>query len=402
VLRHRGFALLFAGQAVSLLGDRIVLVATPFAVLALPGAGLSDVGLVLGANALGFCLLVLVGGVVADRLPRQLTMLASDVVRGLAQGASAVLLLSGHATVTSLALLQLLFGAAEAFFRPAVLGLIPQVTDPGEEQPANALLALSSNLAMVVGPAVAGVLVAWLGAGGALAVDAGTFVVSAATLALVRARPYTPAPAASLRDQVAGGWYEVRSRSWVWTTLVAFSAYHALVLPAIFVLGPKVANDLRDGATSWGLISTGFGAGAVVGSLVALRWRPQRPGLVLGLMLCVSATQGAICASSLPTWSVALLEAVAGVGVALCFTLWETALQQHVPAQAQARVSSFDHLASVTLMPVGYALMGPAADLLGIRTASVGATVVTLVVACAVLPVLVRLPAVPALATRGR
>jgi MFS family permease len=402
VLRHRGFALLFAGQAVSLLGDRIVLVATPFAVLALPGGSLSDVGVVLGANALGFGLLVLIGGVVADRLPRPLTMLASDLVRGLAQAVSAVLLLSGSATVTSLALLQLLYGGAEAFFRPAVLGLVPQVTDPGEEQPANALLALSNNVAMVVGPAVAGVLVAWLGAGGALAIDAGTFVVSALTLALMRPRPYTPAPAAPMREQVAGGWREVRSRSWVWTTLVAFSAYHALVLPAIFVLGPKVANDIRDGAASWGLISTGFGTGAVIGSVLALRWRPRRPGLVLGLMLCAGAMQGAICASPLPTWLVALLEAGSGVGVALCFTIWETALQQRIPAGAQARVSSFDHLASVTLMPVGYALIGPAADHLGIRVTSVGATVVTLAVTGAVLPVLARLPAVPEVATPAR
>ncbi|HUR14951.1 MAG TPA: MFS transporter [Mycobacteriales bacterium] len=398
VLRHRSFALLFAGQAISLLGDRLVLVATPFAVLALPGGGLSDVGVVLGANALGFGLLVLIGGVVADRVPRQLTMLASDLVRGLAQAVSAGLLLTGNATVTSLALLQLLYGGAEAFFRPAVLGLVPQVTDPGEEQPANALLALSNNVSMVVGPAVAGLLVAWLGAGGALAIDAGTFVVSAITLAFLRPRPYTPAPSAPLREQVAGGWREVRNRSWVWAALVAFAAYHAMVLPAIFVLGPKVANDIRDGAASWGVISAGFGAGAVIGSVVALRWRPRRPGLVLGLMLCVGALQGAICASPLPTLAVALLEAGAGVGVALCFTLWETALQQRIPVEAQSRVSSFDYLASVTLMPVGYALIGPAADGLGIRITSVGATVVTLAVAVAVLPVLTRLPAVPEVA----
>jgi MFS family permease len=387
VLRHRDFSLLYAGQAVSLLGDRLVMVAAPFAVLALPDGGPAGVGLVLGASALGFALFVLVGGVVADRLPRQLTMLSSDVARALVQGLSAYLLLSGHASVPRLAVLQFLYGAAEAFFRPAVLGLVPQVVEPGEEQSANALLALSMNIAMVVGPGVAGVLVAWLGPGGALAVDAGTFVVSALTLAALRPKPYVPAETTGFRAQVAGGWREVRTRSWVWATLLTFTAYHALVLPALFVLGPKVADDIRDGSTSWGLISAGFGAGAVVGSLVALRWKPRRTGSTVVLCLAVAAWQAVIVASSLPTWSVALLEAVTGVGVALAFTLWETALQEHVPAGAQARVSSFDHLASVTLMPVGFALAGPVADAAGTRATSWGATLVTVVACAAVLPV---------------
>jgi MFS family permease len=396
VLRHRDFALLFAGQATSLLGDRLILVAMPFAVLALPGAGASDVGLVLGANALGFGLLVLLGGVIADRLPRQLTMLASDVGRGAIQAVAAGLLLTGNATVTWLAALQLLYGGAEAFFRPAVMGLVPQVVDPGEEQPANAVLALSNNVAMVVGPAVAGVLVAWLGPGGAVAVDAATFGVSAVTLAVMRPRPYTPTATEGIRAEIAGGWREVRSRTWVWATLIAFTAYHALVLPAIFVLGPKVANDIRDGSTSWGLISTGFGTGAVVGSLIALRWKPARPGLLIGVALLAGSLQGAICAAPFATWVVALLEAGAGVGVALCFTVWETALQQRIPEAAQARVSSFDHFASVTLMPVGYALIGPAATAVGVRATSVAATTVTAAVTVAVLVPLRHLPAVPA------
>jgi MFS family permease len=165
VLRHRQFALLFAGQAVSTLGDRLVMVATPFAVLAIPGAGPIGISVVLGANALAFGLFVLVGGVVSDRLPRQLTMLTSDVVRAVVQAVAAALLLSGHATVAWLAGLQLVYGAAEAFFRPAALGLVPQVVDAGEEQPANALLALSTNVSMVLGPAAAGLLVAVVGAG---------------------------------------------------------------------------------------------------------------------------------------------------------------------------------------------------------------------------------------------
>lgn len=395
MLRRRGFALLFAGQALSTVGDRLFLVAMPFAVLAVPGAGARGVGLVLGASALSLALCVLVGGVVADRLPRQLTMLASDVVRAAAQGLSAALLLSGTATVGRLVVLQVVYGAAEAFFRPAMLGLVPQVVEPGEEQQANALLALTANVSMVVAPALAGVLVVLLGPGGALAVDAATFVASAVSLAALRPRPVEPSPTAPFLADLAGGWSEVRSRSWVWSTLLAFSAYHALVLPALFVLGPQVADEIRDGASSWGVISAGFGVGAVAGSLLALRWRPSRPGLLIGVSLSVASSQAAICASSLPTWSVAALEAVTGVAVSLCFTVWETALQERIPASAQSRVSSFDYLGSLTLMPVGYVVLGPVSEQLGVRPTAVAASVVTAVVCLVVAgaPALRRLPA---------
>ena len=383
--RGREFRLLFAGQTVSSLGDRLVMVAMPFAVLSIPGAGLTDVGLVLGASALTLALFVLVGGVWADRLPRQLTMLASDVVRALAQTASAALLISDHARVWHLVVLQMIYGAAEAFFRPAALGLVPQVVERDEIQSANALMSLSMNIGMVVGPAAAGVLVAAAGPGVALAVDAGTFVVSAVALALLKPRPVErSAERATFLADLVGGWREVTSRTWVWSIIASFSAYHFLVLPSLFVLGPAVAASDRGGAAAWGVISTGFGIGAVTGSLLALRWRPSRPGVVVATALCLGATQCYIVVSPLSTIVVAILEAITGVGVVVCFTVWETALQERIPEAAQSRVSSFDYLGSLTLMPLGYLLVGPAADLLGDKGAALAATLITLAVALTV------------------
>jgi MFS family permease len=381
VLREREFALLFAGQSVSVLGDRLVMVAMPFAVLSLPGAGLGDVGLVLGASALTLALFVLVGGVWGDRFPRQRTMLASDVVRALAQGLTAVLLLTGEATVPLLMASQAVYGAAEAFFRPAALGLIPQVVKPAQIQPANALMSLSANVGMVAGPAAAGLLVALAGPGTALAVDAGTFAVSALALLFLRPRPVPPAEQESFVQQLRGGWFEVRSRTWVWSIILTFTAYHALVLPALFILGPAVAESDRGGAAAWGVIIAGFGVGAISGSLLALRWRPSRPGLVVAGALCMGATQSLIVVSPMPTLVVALLEAVTGLGVATCFTVWETALQERIPAQAQSRVSSFDYLGSLTFMPVGYLLIGPLVSALGTKPAAALCTVLTLAVA---------------------
>jgi MFS family permease len=399
-LRQRDFALLFAGQSVSVIGDRLVMVAMPFAVLATPGARLSSVGLVLGASALSLALFVLVGGVYGDRLPRHLTMLGSDLVRAASQGVSAGLLLTDHATVGRLVLLQVIYGAAEAFFRPAVLGLVPQLVPAEQIQPANALLGLASNGAMVLGPAAAGALVGGFGAGPAIAIDAATFAVSGLTLTLLRPRPVVPAGSGAdtvngdrgdggSRDprggrrgfltELAGGWREVRSRTWVWSVIVAFAGYHTLVLPALFVFGPVVSQQSRGGAVAWGVISGGFGVGAVLGSVLALRWRPERPGLVIGGSLCLSSAQAAIVVSSLPTAVVTGLELITGVTTAVCFTLWETAIQQRVDPTAQARVSSFDYLGSLALMPVGYLLMNPLGNAFGLRPAAVAASVVSLV-----------------------
>ncbi|MDQ1695090.1 MAG: hypothetical protein QOJ03_443 [Frankiaceae bacterium] len=385
-LASPGFRLLFGGQAASVFGDRLVLVAMPFAVLSIDGAGAADVGLVLGAGALSIAAFILIGGVWADRLPRRATMLVSDSVRAVVQGVAAAFLLTGHASVLLLVVVQLLYGAADAFFRPAMLALLPELLDDDELQPANALLSLSSNVSMVLGPVVAGVLVATINAGGALAVDAATFVVSALTLAALRVRrPLQPPPRESFATELRAGWREVRSRGWVWSTILGFSAYHALVLPALFVLGPIVAEESRGGAAAWGVISAGFGVGAVVGSVAALRWKPPRPGFVIALCLLLASSQSAIVTTTWPTAVVAALEAVTGVMVALTFTIWETALQRHIPATAQARVSSFDYLGSLTLMPLGFVVMGPLAPAVGVQRLGVAATVVSALVCAAVL-----------------
>jgi hypothetical protein len=184
--------------------------------------------------------------------------------------------------------------------------------------------------------------------------------------------------------ELVGGWREVRARTWVWSLILVFSAYHFLVLPALFVLGPAVSNADRGGAAAWGVISTGFGVGAVAGSLLSLRWRPSRPGLVVASALCLGATQCSIVVSPLSTPLVTLLEAITGVGVVVCFTVWETALQERIPEEAQSRVSSFDYLGTLCLMPLGYLVIGPAAELLGNKPAAALATALTLAVALTV------------------
>jgi MFS family permease len=204
-LRERQFRLLFIGQSVSILGDAMSGVALAFAVLEIDGSA-SELGLVLAAGALPFLVFLLVGGVVADRLPRRGVMLTADVVRMATQATMAVLLIAGVAEVWELAALQALRGTASAFFGPASTGLIPQTVSAERLQEANALRGLASAASWIAGPAIAGALVATAGAGWALGVDAATFGVSAASLAGMRLPARERVPAGRFLVDLRAGW----------------------------------------------------------------------------------------------------------------------------------------------------------------------------------------------------
>jgi MFS family permease len=365
---ERAFRLLFTGQALSVIGDRITPVALAFAVLDLGTA--TDLGIVLAAGGIPFALFSVIGGVVADRVGRRQVMLASDVARAIVQVLTATLLLTGDARIWMLVVLSAIYGVSSAVFSPALTGLIPQTVGAARLQEANALLALTRSLGNVVGPAIAGVIVAASGYGEAIAVDAATFVFSALCLARLQPRALAAGPGAGeerFLAQLRDGWREVRARRWLSRGLAAMSAYHVFVLPAVFVLGPALAERELDGASSWAIIVACFGVGSIAGNLVALRFPVRRPILVAAVALVVASLQAAIIGSGLGTAGIAGLELVAGIAVSLFFTLWDLSIQEQVPPNAVARVSSYDFTVSVGLMPIGLAAAGPISDALGLH-----------------------------------
>jgi MFS family permease len=373
------FRLLFGGQVLSLVGDRVMLVALPFAVLE-AGGGTEAVGLVVGAQLAPFLVFAIVGGVVSDRGDRRRVLIASDLGRLIVQGVAGALLLADRADPVSLGVLAALYGTAEAFFQPAFTGLLPQtVSHPGQLQPANALRGLSFSVASITGPALAGVLVAGLGAGAAMLFDAGSFAVSVACLLALRPRVaeqgVEEAPSPFLAA-VRAGWREVRGRRWVVAGLGAMSIYHGIVLPAVFVLGPVTIADRLGGPGAWATIGVAFGIGSVAGDLLLLRVRPRHALRVAAAALIGASGQAAVYGSGLGLFAICVLQCAAGVGVTTFFTLWEVSLQEHIPAHALSRVSSFDYLASTTLMPVGTALVGPVAVAFGSQATLVGMSVV--------------------------
>ncbi|WP_170198392.1 MFS transporter [Streptomyces chryseus] len=393
------FARLFVGQSLSVLGDRVSFVAVPFAVLSV-GGSVSDVGLVAAAGLLPMLLFTLVGGVWADRFRRHRIMLISDLVRFAVQTLLAGLLLTGVAEVRHLVLLMIVFGAADAFFMPAATGLMPLVVRPDRLREANALRGFVQSSGLVLGPALAGGLVAWVGPGGALALDALTFAVSAAFLARLKPRETASetvriAAGGTFLRELREGWAQVRSRSWLWSGMAAMAVYHVVVLPSVFVLGPVLAEREWGGAASWSVVVAAFGIGSIVGDVCAYRLKVARPMALAAAALAVASCQAIIIGSGASLALIAFLEAVTGVAVSLFFVLWETALQAHVPEAALSRVSSYDYLLSAGLMPLGLTLAGPVSESVGVRPTLYAMTAVAVPAALALLrvPAVRRLPA---------
>ena len=365
VLRERDFRLVYGAQVVSLLGDGIIPVALAFAVLDLTGSA-TDLGLVLAARTLPMIACLLAGGVVADRRSRRRVMIAADLVRFVSQATLGVLLVSGSAHLWQIAVLQAALGAATGFFNPASTGLIPQVVSPARLQDANALRGLALAAGGIAGPVIAGVLVATVGSGEALLADAATFALSAVLLARVHVKERPGAtPATSFLIDLREGWHELRSRTWAWTVVGAFSLVNLLIAP-FYVLGPLVARRELGGAAAWAGILAAHGAGEVIGAIVSLRIRPARPLLVAVLACGVGFIPTMLLAAGLPAVVVGAAAVVAGAGVMLFNTLWETTLQSHIPPDALSRVSAYDWFGSLTLQPLGFALAGPVAAEFGV------------------------------------
>jgi len=349
----------------------ISLIALVFAVLQVSDSALS-LGLVLAARQLADAAIVLAAGVWADRLPRHVLLIAVAVVQGVAQAATGVLVITGSATVAILVALQAAYGLAEGFVLPASTGLTPATVSPGRLQDANALLGLSRNGTRIVGPAIGGALVAVGSPGIALLVDAASF--AAAALLLVRLRLPARAQAIEAKPffaELREGWGEFRRQTWIWTTIVFFGIGN-FAFAGYFVLGPIVAKRELGGAPAWAAMTTAWSLGAVLGGLLALRIRPRKPLAASCLAAWPIILQPLVLGLGLPLPVLIVSAVLAGGGIAVHLALWFTVFQQQVPPEAMSRVSSYDAFGSFVLGPLGAALAGPVAAVLGIKETLLG------------------------------
>lgn len=391
VLRQRQFRSFWIGRVVSSLGSAVAPLAIAFAALE-AGGGASWLGLILALNVAPQVLLLLIGGVLGDRVRRDRIMVLANSVSGAVQLIIAILILTGVADLWMLAASVFVLGCASAFFQPASQGSIVQLVPAELRVAANAVLRLPLNAAKVLGPALGGLLVALLGSGWALAFNSATFIISVFFLAAIK----LPQPLKSKTSVIAEfrtGFKEFSSRRW-FVIMVAQSAVTVLMwLVGFQLFGPVIAQASLGGALAWGLISGGFAFGMVGGSLIAVALRPQRIGLTVSLCLAVQALPLLAMATIAPIWVIVSATVVAGVALDISIVSWAAFFQEQIPEGLQSRLSSISTFGQLLPVPLGYLLFG----LLGTHyspTGIIGALAGTLLIA-ALLPLLI--PAIRAL-----
>jgi len=382
--RDSRFVLLLSARVVSVLGNGFARVALAFAVLALPGASGGRLSLVLACQAMPQLVFILVGGVIADRMSRSGLMALADALGAAAYGGLAAMVLTGHAPLWALCLLAVPAGTATALFAPAMEGLVPSIVPAHRLQRANGMLRVGINSSLLLGLALSGVTVAVVGAGWALALNAASFVVSAALTARLRVSALPRRRSSGWAD-LREGWQEFASRQWLWVVVAQYAVVVAALNANLGVLGPLAAEQHLDGARAWSVIVAAQSLGTVAGAGIAARVRVNRPILVAVSCTFPAAVPIALLSARAPVWLIAAAMFGAGIASDVFGVLWVTTIQRHVPEEALSRVSSYDYFGSLAFAPLGLLVAGPVAAAVGTGTALAGCAALIVVATAAAL-----------------
>lgn len=381
----RNYSLLTAAAIVTNLGTHGALIAAAFAVLESGGDG-GDVGLVAAARTLPLVLFLLIGGAIADRLPRHRVMVAANALNCVSQAAFAVLVLAGDPQLWQMMLLTALCGTGQAFFNPAAEGMLMSTVDGEHASRAFALFRMAMHGAGIGGAALGGAMIAAVGPGWVLAIDAAAFAVAGALRAFLDVG-HIPArgPGGGLLADLRDGWKEVTSRPWLWSIVAQFSVVVAVVGAADAVYGPLVAEESLGGARPWGLALAAFGAGTLGGALLMMRWKPRRMLLVGTLCVFPLALPSAALAVPVQIGALIVVMFVSGVAIEVFGVAWMTTLHQEIPEEKLSRVSAYDWFGSTAMLPLSTALAGPAESVFGRETALWGCSALIVIVTALVL-----------------
>ncbi len=385
-LRERNFRRFYLGQTASGIGSAMAPIAIAFAVLEHGGTP-TQLGYVAAAGLVPVLVLLLVGGVIADRLSRRVVMLTSDVLRTVAEAGLGIWILIERPPLWGFMALAACVGVGQAFFGPAMTGLMPQVVSAARLQQANALMNVSGSGAQIIGPAIAGAIIAVSNPGWAVVIDGLSYGVSVVSLALVRIDWVASASVDTFFAQLRHGWREFWSRKWLFAIVVEFSLLNVFLFAPMFVLGPVVAKASLGGAPAWSLVLACQAAGAVLGGLGMLRWHPRRPLLVATIAPLAMAWPLLALAVVAPLSVIAAGGVVAGSAMAVFDTLWTTTMQREVPHEVLSRVSAYDWFGSLAFLPVGFAVVGPVAHAIGVAATFEWTTACTVVLIAVTLSV---------------
>lgn len=364
-LSDRRFRFFFASRAVNIWGTTMAPVALAFAVLSIEDSA-TALGQVLAARSIPMVLFLLLGGVIADRLGRRLVIQVSNAVAVLSQATAAALVISGHAELWQLIVIEAVNGTAAAAALPAMEGMVPQLVPRRQLQQANALLSMARGALFAIGPTTAALLVVTVGPGWALAVDAVSWLIALVLLVPVRVPHRAPDAGSGVAKDLREGWVLFRSTTWLWVVVLAFGALNAIIAGAWHTLGPAVAKDTI-GITGWGYVLSAQAIGLILTGLVLLRVSiryPLRAGMLGCLLFAAPLLMLGLDPHLVP---LAIGMFVAGAGIEVFGLGWSLAMQEKIPADMLSRAYSYDMLGSMVAIPVGQLAVGPLAESLGDR-----------------------------------
>ncbi|HEU4755411.1 MAG TPA: MFS transporter [Agromyces sp.] len=372
------YRLLVVALSASLLSAGAWIVAAAWQVIELGGSPV-DLSIVAVGASLGLVVAVLVGGVVADRVPQRRILLVVEIVRSVVFAVAGVLALSGQVEVWHLAVLSFVLGVADGFFYPAYSAWLPALLPAAQLLAANGVEGVLRPVAQnAAGPALASALIAVQGPWLAFLVVAALQLVAIAGLGLMRTtavrRDLGSADAHPVRQMFVdlrdGFGYLLRTR-WLFATL-AFSILLVLVvIGPIEVLIPFAVRDQAGGgAGEFALVLASFGIGGAAGSLLVASFRLPRRYLTLMILAwgfgCVPL---AVIGVTPWLWVMVVATFIVGFLFDGAQVVWGTLLQRRVPPAMLGRVSSLDFFVSLALMPLSMAIAGPVGEWLGLAPA---------------------------------
>lgn len=357
LLKRRDFARLFSAYFISYFGAAMAPIAMAFGVLELTGST-KDSAVVIAAPIIAQIFVLLLGGTLADRTSRQKLMVFADLLALTSQMTIAILFLTEQASVLTLSIFMLISGSAYALHKPATTGFIPQIVSRQDLQAANAFLGLSKNSAIMLGAATAGVLVATLGAGYTLLIDALTFGVSGLLILTLKPKTQKAVEKVSLIQDLQLGWKEFTSHTWLWSIIIQFAIMVAALQGIFALVGPAIARDQMGGAIDWGLIMAFDGLGCLAGGALALVINVKRPMLFATCCAFFFVLLPLVLAGPLQLWIVCIAAFFSGTAGQLYGVFWYTTLHKQIPANMLSRVSAYDHMGSIALAPLGILAAG--------------------------------------------
>ncbi|CAB4572193.1 unannotated protein [freshwater metagenome] len=350
------------------MGNGLSPIALAYGVLSLPGADGSDLSIVMGARYLPLIIFMLFGGVFADRFQRNRIVGGSDIIGSALVAVSAISLIAGFSSILLLAIMGALFGFLNALWWPAMSGVLPEILPKEKLQEGNAIIGLMSNIGVVFGTLLGGVIVTLTSPGWALLIDGATFFIAGLIVWNLKLDAKSRIESPGILDDLRVGWREFISRSWLVTMVIAFAFINMAFDSMITILGPLNFSDPETGPRNWSYNLAGLTIGMMIGGIIVLKFKFKHPLFVSMILVAISGIWDFALAFDLSLAISIAAGIFSGIAVEIFLVTWSTSMQTHIPEESFSRVNAYDSLGSYGFAPLGIIIAGPLAEAFSVNS----------------------------------